>query len=94
MRELQNCIERAVAFSAYDQIGVDDLPARVRGYHPSQVLLTSDHPSELVSMDEIERRYVLRVLDAVGNNVPQAAQILGFDRRTLYRKLERYRTEK
>jgi two-component system response regulator HydG len=90
VRELQNCIERAVALTAYDQVGVDDLPERVRDHRPSPILLASDHPSELVSMDEIERRYILRVLDVVGGNKTLAAQILGFDRRTLYRKLERY----
>ena len=41
-------------------------------------------------MDEVERRYILRVLKAVGGNKTHAAQVLGFDRRTLYRKLERY----
>lgn len=90
VRELQNCIERAVALSAFNQIGVDDLPERIRDYRPSQVLVPSDHPSELVTMDEIERRYILRVLDVVAGNKSLAAQILGFDRRTLYRKLERY----
>lgn len=90
VRELQNCIERAVALTAYDQIGIDDLPERVRDHRPSQILLASDHPSELVTMEEIERRYILRVLDVVGGNKSLAAQILGFDRRTLYRKLERY----
>lgn len=90
VRELQNCIERAVALTAYDQIGVDDLPEKVRDYRPSQILLTSDHPSDLLSMEEVERRYILRVLDVVSGNKSLAAQILGFDRRTLYRKLERY----
>ena len=41
-------------------------------------------------MEEVERRYILRVLEAVGGNKTLAAQVLGFDRRTLYRKLERY----
>jgi two-component system response regulator HydG len=41
-------------------------------------------------MDELERRYILRVLSLVGGNKSRAAQVLGFDRRTLYRKLERY----
>jgi two-component system response regulator HydG len=40
-------------------------------------------------MEEVERRHILMVLDAVGGNKTVAAQILGFDRRTLYRKLER-----
>jgi two-component system response regulator AtoC len=41
-------------------------------------------------MDEVERRYVLRVLQAVSGNKREAARILGFDRKTLYRKLERF----
>jgi two-component system response regulator HydG len=41
-------------------------------------------------MDELERRYILRVLALVGGNKSRAAQVLGFDRRTLYRKLDRY----
>jgi DNA-binding NtrC family response regulator len=42
-------------------------------------------------MEEVERRYILKVLEAVGGNKTLAAQVLGFDRRTLYRKLERAR---
>jgi len=90
VRELSNCIERAVALTAYDQIGVDDLPEKVRDHHPEQVLLSSPDPSELVSLEEIERRYILRVLEVLGGNKALAAQVLGVDRRTLYRKLERY----
>ena len=93
VRELQNCIERAVTLTSYDQIGVDDLPEKVRDYRPSQVLVSSDHPDELVSLEEIERRYILRVLDVVGGNKSLAAQILGVDRRTLYRKVEKYESE-
>ena len=43
-------------------------------------------------LEEVERRYILRVLEAVGGNKTLAAQILGSDRKTLYRKLERYRS--
>ncbi len=46
--------------------------------------------SELVALDEIERRYILRVLQAVQGNKSRAAQVLGLDRKTLYRRLERY----
>ena len=41
-------------------------------------------------MDEVERRYILHVLEATGGNKRQAARVLGFDRKTLYRKLEKY----
>jgi DNA-binding NtrC family response regulator len=45
---------------------------------------------ELVALDEIERRHILRVLEAVQGNKSRAAQVLGLDRKTLYRRLERY----
>jgi hypothetical protein len=41
-------------------------------------------------MEEVEKRYILRVLEAVGGNKTLAAQVLGLDRKTLYRKLDRY----
>ena len=90
VRELQNCIERSVALAAYDQIGVDDLPDKVRNHRQEPADLTSPDASELVSLDEIERRYILHVLDVLAGNKALAAQILGVDRRTLYRKLDRY----
>jgi two-component system, NtrC family, response regulator AtoC len=90
VRELQNCIERAVALTRHRDLQVEDLPERIAGYRRSHVLVVSNEPSELVPMEEVERRYVLRVLQAVGGNKKEAARILGFDRKTLYRKLERY----
>jgi len=91
VRELQNCIERAVALAQFDHIGIDDLPERLRDYKTSRITIESNDPSELLPMEEVERRYILRVLEAVGGNKTLAAQVLGFDRRTLYRKLERCR---
>ncbi len=91
VRELQNCIERAVALAQFDQVGVDDLPERVREFKSSRIAIESSDPTELLPMEEVERRYILRVLEAVGGNKTLAAQVLGFDRRTLYRKLERCR---
>ena len=90
VRELQNCIERAVALARYQEIAVDDLPEKIRAYRSSHVLLASDDPSELVPLEEVERRYILRVMEAVGGNKTIAAQVLGVGRKTLYRKLEQY----
>jgi two-component system response regulator HydG len=90
VRELQNCIERAVALARYDRITVDDLPDRVRGARASQVVIAADDPSSLLPLEEIERRYILRVLEVVQGNRTLAARTLGLDRKTLYRKLERY----
>jgi len=42
-------------------------------------------------MEEVERRYILRVVETVGGNKTMASKILGLDRKTLYRKLERYK---
>jgi two-component system response regulator HydG len=92
VRELENCIERAVALARFDQIMVDDLPEKIRAYRADRFVVSADDPSEVVTMDELERRYILRVLSLVGGNKSRAAQVLGFDRRTLYRKLDRYGT--
>jgi two-component system response regulator HydG len=93
VRELQNCLERAVTLARFEQIIVEDLPEKIRSYSSSHVLVAGDDPAELASMDEVERRYVLRVLEAVGGNKTAAARILGFERKTLYRKLERWEYE-
>jgi len=94
IRELRNCIERAVALARFEEIIVEDLPAQVRDYRSTHVLVAANDPSELVPLAEVERRYVERVMEAVGGNKRQAAQILGLDRATLYRKLERWSPRK
>jgi two-component system response regulator HydG len=90
VRELQNCIERAVVLARSDRITRDDLPEKVRAYRPEQHGPAAVDPLELVALEEVERRYILRVLDAVHGNKSKAAQVLGLDRKTLYRRLERY----
>ena len=90
VRELRNCMERAVALTQFEQITVDDLPEKIRAYRPSHVVVASDDPSELVPLEEVERRYILRVVESVGDNKTLAAQVLGIGRKTLYRKLEQY----
>jgi two-component system response regulator HydG len=90
VRELENCVERAVALTRGDEINLDDLPPRVRGYTPTTVLVSAKDPTELVPMHVVEERYIRRVMKAVRGNKTQAARLLGFDRKTLYRKLQRY----
>lgn len=90
VRELENSMERAVALCSHAEISLEDLPERVRRGGASQVLIRADAPDELVTLDEMERRYILRVMRAVDGNKKLAAQVLGLDRSTLYRKLERY----
>ena len=89
VRELQNCLERAVALTSFEELTVDDLPERVRNYSQPKAVPENTDPSELVTLEEVERRYIHRVLEAVGGSRTLAARVLGVDRKTLYRKLER-----
>jgi two-component system response regulator HydG len=90
VRELQNCIERAIAFTQFDELTVDDLPEKIRNYRSSNVSISGLEPQDILTMDEVERRYILRVLKQLDGNKTVAADLLGVDRRTLYRKLERW----
>jgi two-component system response regulator HydG len=92
VRELRNVIERAIALTRYDRLGVEDLPEKIRNYQSSQVFIGGADPTELVALEEIERRYILHVLQSVGGNKTVAARILGLDRKTLYRKLQHYQS--
>ena len=90
IRELQNCIERAVAFTRFDELTVDDLPDKIRDYRSNDLGIPGVGATEIMTMDEVERRYITRVLKQVDGNKTTAAEMLGLDRRTLYRKLERW----
>jgi DNA-binding NtrC family response regulator len=94
VRELANCMERAVALTRGEAVTISDLPEKIRNYRTSHVLVAATDPSELVPLEEVEKRYILRVLEAVGGNKTLAAQVLGLDRKTLYRKLDRYGSER
>jgi two-component system response regulator HydG len=90
VRELENCIERAVALASFDQIAVGDLPEKVRAFRSTQIVLSSDDPTTLVTLDALEQRYVAKVLESVAGNKAAASRILGIERKTLYRMLERW----
>lgn len=95
VRELANAIERAVAFCNEGQIEIADLPGRIRrGAAPETVASEGGFrpvPDErrLPALETVAQRYVRFVLERVGHNKRQAAQVLGIGRRTLYRYLER-----
>jgi len=87
VRELENTIERLVLFSPGTVIDVADLPAGMGGQAPG---IEEDLFKGLPTLDVIERRYLLHVLDSVKGNRTRAAQVMGIDRRTLYRMAERF----
>jgi|SoiMethySBSTD1v2_1073268.scaffolds.fasta_scaffold37020_2 DNA-binding NtrC family response regulator len=86
VRQLENVIERLVLFSRGSSIEAEDLPSPIGGSKRQSVpeALFEDLPT----LQELERRYARHVLDVVGGNRTRAAQVLGIDRRTLYRMAE------
>ncbi|MGZ3426217.1 MAG: sigma-54-dependent transcriptional regulator [Polyangia bacterium] len=93
VRELQNAVESAVALTRFSELTVDDLPEKIRDYKSSHVLVAAEDPELLPTLDEVERRYILRVMQSVQGNKALASRVLGLDRKTFYRKLERYGAE-
>ncbi len=90
VRELENSVDRAVALTRYDQLTVDDLPARVRDHQPDRMPSAEvDEPEAMLTLAELEERHLRRVLKLCDDNKSRAARVLGIDRRTLYRKLDR-----
>ena len=87
VRELRNTIERAVALTRYDKIILDDLPDYIRSYQKKNFEVGGESINNLISLSELERRYIQHVLGKAGDNKTLAAQVLGIDRKTLYRKL-------
>jgi DNA-binding NtrC family response regulator len=90
VRELENCMERAVALARFDHLTVEDLPEKIRAYRADRFTMSANDATDIVSLEELERRYITRVIKLLGGNKARAAQLLGLDRRTLYRKLEKY----
>jgi DNA-binding NtrC family response regulator len=87
VRELRNTIERVVASSRGSLVQAADLPENVLTRNPHD----GGHPfADLPTLDDLERRYLQHVLTAVGGNRTRAAEIMGVDRRTLYRMAERF----
>jgi DNA-binding NtrC family response regulator len=102
VRELENVIERAITLNRRGRITPEDLPPKICGYGAESIAAKSGAPAiddltalfaELPTIDEVERRYLLYVLDALGGNRKRAAEILGINRRTLYRMAERFQIE-
>jgi DNA-binding NtrC family response regulator len=88
VRELENAVERLVLFSRGAVVDVADLPPVMSETPtaPASQPLFADLPP----LEEIERRYLVHVLDAVRGNRTRAAEVMGIDRRTLYRMAERF----
>jgi two-component system response regulator HydG len=88
VRELENALERAAILTKGATISVESLPSRI--VEPAPAPLISDRPAANPTLELVERAYILWVLQAEGGNKARAAEVLGIDPSTLYRKLSRY----
>ena len=92
VRELESAIEYAVLHARGHAIVPEDLPEKLQ---TAQVRAAARSPlsalfEDLPALDELERRYLLYILEVTGGNRTRAAEVLGIDRRTLYRMIDRY----
>ncbi|MCH8535033.1 MAG: sigma-54 dependent transcriptional regulator [Flavobacteriaceae bacterium] len=80
VRELENLIQRSILMAS-SSIEIHHLPEHIKYPEPSRDI-------ELKTLREVEKKYIQKVLDSVGNNKSKAAKILGIDRKTLSNKLD------
>jgi len=91
VRELRHVVERALIVAEGDLIRPADLPAELR--QAAGAGLELDGPTTL-SLSDVERRHIARVLDHVGGHRARAAQLLGISERNLYRRIREYDLER
>ena len=95
VRELENAVEYALAIGLGDELGLDDLPPELsfrnapKGSDDLKQVLAA-YMNETVPLAEIEKRYILTVLQQFGGNQVRTAAALGIDRSKLYRRLKQY----
>jgi DNA-binding NtrC family response regulator len=102
VRELQNCVERAVILTSNDVIDVEDVapmggapsPAPQRApTAPGGSAAAAPYPFEDLSLEEVERRHIEHTILALGGQKTKAAEVLGINRTTLWKKLRQYEDE-
>lgn len=92
VRELESAVEHAALRARESEVTLQDLPAKLQSPEiraAAQSSLTALY-GDLPSLAELERRYLIYVLDHLSGNRSRAAEVMGIDRRTLYRMAERY----
>jgi len=90
IRELEHVVERAVLLGKDATIGIDDLPPDLAASGANATVLDAAMDKQ-ISLRDLEREYIIKVLNKTQGNKSDAARILGVDRTTLYRKLEEYK---
>lgn len=103
VRELENVIERAITLNRGGRITSNDLPSNLLNSEGPDSFnaaiamgpqaTSSDGETRIQTLADIERQHLLRVLELTGGNRKRAAELLGINRRTLYRMAERFKIE-
>jgi len=88
VRELENIIERAVILEEGDEITVDSLPDKIRNHSQQRRKIVMEKAQ--MTLEELEKEYLISVLEATGWQKKKASSILGINASTLYRKIQRY----
>jgi two-component system, NtrC family, response regulator AtoC len=92
IRELENCVARAVTLGDRRTIDVGDLPPAIRSDHFSSITVSAQDTASIstTALAEMERMTILRVFEQANGDKALAGKMLGISRATLYRKLKRY----
>ncbi len=95
VRELESAVEYAALHARGTEVAPEDLPAKLQAFAAHAHMAAQPSPlnalyADLPALDELERRYLLHVLERVRGNRTRAAEVLRIDRRTLYRMAERF----
>ena len=88
VRELENIIERAVILEEGDEITIDSLPDKIRNHSRQRRKIVMEKAQ--MTLEELEKEYLISVLEATGWQKKKASSILGINASTLYRKIQRY----
>lgn len=100
VRELKNVVERCIVLSEGDEVDLKAIPSRIHkgeNIYPVNDGVANSNMIQIsigTSLEEIERRVIDRTLNSVDNNKTEAAKILGFSRKTLHNKLDKYEKKK
>jgi DNA-binding NtrC family response regulator len=91
VRELENAVEYALAIGVDDELGLDDLPPNILAHNENHNDALKEYSDSNLPLVEVERRYIISMLERFGGHQIKTAAALGIDRRTLYRKLQQYK---
>jgi len=89
IRELENVIEHTVALCLKTFIDIDDLPKYLQESQVIEIEMVSSELKKFLTLDNFEKQYIKKVLEATQGNIQRSAQILGISRYTLYRKIKK-----